>query len=515
MRAAIYIRVSTEEQAVRGYSLAEQKEACRQRAAELGAVEILQFADEGVSGATLDRPGLNALREAVNLGVVDILVLRDPDRLSRKLSHQLFLSEEFEKAGVQLVFLDFEWQATPEGRLFYSIKGAIAEYEREKIRERVTRGKLQKARQGGIPVNFDVYGYQYNPDNEEVSIYEEEAAVVRKMFQWFISEDIGIATVANRLNEMQVPTRRRAQCWHRQVVRQILTNPVFKGEWKYGKTECYTGMPRPPDSVITISVPPIVDQETWEKAQEKILSIRRFWSKKGSRKYLLSGLLTCSDCGKTMGGAYIRWWGKAARSYTCRRSGNSSSNGGCTPSKVILADLLETTVWDKVKMFLWDPSAIAQVAAVSLPAKSQLEQENKSINKRLEKIEKGRDAILDSMAVGLLEFDENTKSRLETLKRSEERLKARKRELESLLAGDDVPTEMDELHKKALILLKEIDGIPFEEKRALIRAVLSQITISGRPKKGTALKSMDGVIITIVVKAEESQVATFSRAILS
>jgi DNA invertase Pin-like site-specific DNA recombinase len=181
LRAAIYVRVSTEEQAVHGYSLAEQREACSQRAAELGAVEILLFADEGASGATLDRPGLDALREAVRMGTVNTLVLRDPDRLSRRLAHQLYLSEEFEKAGVQLEFLDFEWKTTPEGRLFYAIKGAIAEYEREKIRERVTRGKLQKARQGGIPVNFDVYGYRYDTETGEVSLYDEEAIFLRRL----------------------------------------------------------------------------------------------------------------------------------------------------------------------------------------------------------------------------------------------------------------------------------------------------------------------------------------------
>lgn len=516
MRVAIYIRVSTEEQAVHGYSLAEQKEACRKRATELGAVEILQFADEGVSGATLDRPGLNALREAVSIGMVNSLVLRDPDRLSRKLSHQLYLSEEFEKAGVRLEFLDFEWKTTPEGRLFYSIKGAIAEYEREKIRERVTRGKLQKARQGGIPVNFDVYGYHYNPDNGEVSLYDEEAAVVRKMFQWFISEDIGIAMVASRLNEMQIPTRRRARHWHRQVVRQILTNPVFKGEWKYGKTEWRTGMPRSPESVITIPVPPIVDQETWEKAQEKIRSIRRFWSKKGRRKYLLSGLLTCADCGNTMGGAYIRWWGKAARRYTCRRSGSASPNKGCSPSKAILADILEMAVWAQVRVLLWDPLAIAKEAAIKIPSISEFEQEDDSIKKRLEKLEKGRETILNSMAMGFFELDEKTKVRLVDIKRNEGRLKARQKELEHLLAGvNDMQAEMDELHDRAVHLLKSIDEINFEEKRALIRAVLSQITITGRPKKGIAQKSMDGVTITMVIKAEEPRTATFSREILS
>jgi site-specific DNA recombinase len=507
LRAAIYVRVSTEEQAVHGYSLAEQREACRQRAAELGAVEILLYADEGASGATLDRPGLDALREAVRMGTVNTLVLRDPDRLSRRLAHQLYLSEEFEKAGVQLEFLDFEWKTTPEGRLFYAIKGAIAEYEREKIRERVTRGKLQKARQGGIPVNFDVYGYRYDTETGEVSLYDEEAAIVCKMFQWFISEDIGIAAVANRLNEMQVPTRRRAQCWHRQVVRQMLTNPVFMGEWKYGKTEWHTGLPRPPESVITIPVPPIVDCETWEKAQEKINSIRRLWSKKGRRKYLLSGLLTCDDCGNTMGGSYINWWGKAARRYTCRRS-KGASNQGCSPSKAISADILELAVWEQVRVFLWDPSAIAREAVARLPRENDLKEENDKIKKRLNKLEKGRETVLDSMAMGLLELDEKAKCRLVDIKRSEERLKARQEELEHLLAeANDDTIQTDELHDRVVCLLNRLDEIKFEEKRALIRALLSQITISGRPT--------DGITVTMVIKAEEHRTATFSREILS
>ena len=275
MRAAVYIRVSTEEQAVHGYSLSEQKEACCKRAEELGAGEVLIFADEGVSGAVLDRPGLNALRDAVDSGQVECIILRDPDRLSRKLAHQLLLSEEFEKAGARLEFLDFEWKTTPEGRLFYSIKGAIAEYEREKIRERVTRGKLQKARQGGIPVNFDVYGYRYDPAIGEVSLDDDEADVVRRIFRWFTQEEIGIAGVANRLNELKVPTRRGKDFWHRQVVKQILNNPVFKGEWKYGKK-------RPHEEVITIPVPAIVDRETWQKAQDKLHLIRRKWSKRAA-----------------------------------------------------------------------------------------------------------------------------------------------------------------------------------------------------------------------------------------
>lgn len=109
MRAAVYARVSTEEHAQHGYSLAEPRESCARRAKELGATEILEFSDEGVSGATLERPGLEKLRDTLQEGIIDLIILRDPDRLSRKLAHQLILTEEFEKNGVRLEFLDFTW----------------------------------------------------------------------------------------------------------------------------------------------------------------------------------------------------------------------------------------------------------------------------------------------------------------------------------------------------------------------------------------------------------------------
>ncbi|HHY40729.1 MAG TPA: recombinase family protein [Syntrophaceticus sp.] len=503
MRAAVYIRVSTEEQAVHGYSLSEQKEACCKRAEELGASEVLIFADEGVSGAVLDRPGLNALRDAVDRGQVDCIILRDPDRLSRKLAHQLFLSEEFEKTGARLEFLDFEWKTTPEGRLFYSIKGAIAEYEREKIRERVTRGKLQKARQGGIPVNFDVYGYRYDPATGEVSLDDDEADVVRKIFRWFTQEEIGIAGVANRLNELKVPTRRGKDFWHRQVVKQILINPVFIGEWRYGKK-------RPPDEVITIPVPAIVDRETWQKAQDKLHQLRRKWPKKSS-SYLLSGLLICADCGNTMGGAYLSWWGKRKRCYTCRRSRAVSQKQGCCPSKTVAADLLEKTVWEQVKVLFCDPLAVAREAAAACSSIDELKKEYELLTKRLNKIEKGRISVTSALAAGLLELDEKTRKRLMTIKSREERLKKRKLELEQRLESKGKTIAENELSRLAQQLLDGIDQLSFNEKSFLLRSLISQIMVEGRPEPGSSGKNLSGMLLTIVLKADPGYAGLISR----
>lgn len=485
MRCALYIRVSTEEQAAHGYSLAEQREACRSRALELGAREILEFADEGVSGATLERSGLDALREAVRLEGIDCLVVRDPDRLSRRLAHQLLLTEEFEKKGVRFEFLDFDWKDTPEGRLFYSIKGAVSEYEREKIRERMVRGKLQKARQGGIPVCFDVYGYHYDPETGMVGVYKKEAEMVLRIFTWYTTEDIGVGGIANRLNDMGVPTRRRKGPWHRQVVRQILANPVYLGEWRYGKMDWRTKTPKPPEMVITIPVPALIRGEVWEKAEQKMQVHRRLWAKRGKRRYLLSGIITCTDCGNSMGGVYSSWWGDWQRRYTCRRSRSVARNRGCQPPKMLLAERLEQLAWDQVKAAVSDCEALVSETIESVPRINELQWEHTRLQKNLQELEKGRESVLDALASGLIDLDEKTKSRLVDLKQRKERLDARLRELDSVLstagAGD---FRSEAIRALAAELLAALDDLDFEEKRALARAVISQVQVAGRPKTG-------------------------------
>lgn len=141
----IYVRVSTDTQAETGTSLDTQIEACRKKAEELGYdlnKEVL-YRDEGESGADIDRPALNSLRVDVEERIVtQAIFCFDPDRLSRKLHYQLILEEEFTKAGVKLVFINSDnRRETPEGMLLFQMQGAIAEFERAKIKERTIRGK--------------------------------------------------------------------------------------------------------------------------------------------------------------------------------------------------------------------------------------------------------------------------------------------------------------------------------------------------------------------------------------
>ncbi len=123
------------------------------------------FVEDGYSGAELDRPALNRLRHAAREGKVDSVLVYDPDRLSRKLYHQMILAEEFEKQGIKLEFITQDMGTSPEDRMFFNMRGLIAEYEREKISERTMRGSREKARQGKVVSSGAVsFGFIYNKE---------------------------------------------------------------------------------------------------------------------------------------------------------------------------------------------------------------------------------------------------------------------------------------------------------------------------------------------------------------
>src|SRR5262249_46189029 len=164
MRVALYCRVSLEDQAEK-YGLASQVTELRTLAQRKGYTipEGGEFVDDGYSGAELARPALDRLREAVRRHAVEIVLIHDPDRLARKAAHQFLLMEEFERAGVRVEFLTTPREDTPEGKLLLQVKGVIAEYEREKIRERTSRGRREAARQGRLTAGSAPYGYRKDP----------------------------------------------------------------------------------------------------------------------------------------------------------------------------------------------------------------------------------------------------------------------------------------------------------------------------------------------------------------
>lgn len=205
MRAALYARVSTERQ--ERYQTIDSQLAALCAWAATGSHVVADehvFRDEGYSGSRIDRPGLDALRDAVRDGAIGIVAVLTPDRLARRYAYQVLLLEEFRRAGVEVVFLQHPISDDPNDQLLLQIQGAIAEYERAVLGERFRRGKLQRARDGHYLGGCAPYGYRYLPRQDAVPghlmVDEREAEMVRTLYGWLIDEQTTIRQILKRLN---------------------------------------------------------------------------------------------------------------------------------------------------------------------------------------------------------------------------------------------------------------------------------------------------------------------------
>src|SRR5918997_2459327 len=251
IQAASYARVSSEQQA-EANTVASQIAALQTRVAEDGLAlpQERQFVDEGYSGATLIRPALERLRDLIAAGGVDRLYVHSPDRLARKYAYQVLLIDEFQRAGVEVVFLNRELGRTPEDELLLQVQGMVAEYERAKILERSRRGKRHAAHTGQVSVlSTAPYGYRYlrKQDSGGAGRFEimlEEARVVRQIFAWIGRDRLSIGEVVRRLTAAGEQTRTGKTVWDRKTVWGMLKNPAYMGQAAFGKTRSAPIQPR-------------------------------------------------------------------------------------------------------------------------------------------------------------------------------------------------------------------------------------------------------------------------------
>jgi len=321
--AAIYARVSSDRQK-ENHTIASQTAALIQHAETQGYAVPSEwvFQDEGYSGASLVRPGLEALRDLAAQGNIEAVLAHSPDRLSRKYAYQVLLAEEFNRQGVELVFLKAPSGATPEDQLVVQFQGMIAEYERAQIIERSRRGKRHRAQQGTINVLSGApYGYRYVKKSDSVTAYyeviEAEADVVRLVFDTYTKEGLSINAIARLLNERQILTRKGSSRWERSTVWAMLRNPAYQGKACFGKTEraarkkitrplrqrgghsnrCGAHRERPRPEWIEIAVPALVSDATFALAQEQLEKNKCHSPRRTVAPSLLQGMLVCQQCG--------------------------------------------------------------------------------------------------------------------------------------------------------------------------------------------------------------------------
>src|SRR4051812_27499525 len=243
LQAALYARVSSEQQAD-AHTIASQVAALRERvtADGLALPPEREFLDAGYRGATLVRPALERLRDLAAAGGLDRVYVHSPDRLARKYAYQVLLLDEWQRAGVEVVFLNRALSQSPEDDLLLQVQGMVAEYERAKILERSRRGKRHAAQAGSPSVLSGApFGYRYVNVTEggghaRYESVPEQARVVQQIFAWIGRERASLGEVCRRLQQAGEPSPKGKSYWDRSTVWGILKNPAYLGQAAFGKT---------------------------------------------------------------------------------------------------------------------------------------------------------------------------------------------------------------------------------------------------------------------------------------
>ena len=507
MRAVIYARVSTDKQAEK-YGIPSQIEALRKRCLEKDWTPVLDgdrdvFIDDGYSGAELDRPALNRLRQASKDGQVDVVLSYDPDRLSRKLYHQMILADEFEKQGVKLEFITQDMGDSPEDRMFFNMRGLVAEYEREKIRERTLRGSREKARQGKV-VNAGVppFGFRYNKEKATLEEDLEKAQTLRLIFYTFRNENLSLQHLAGRLNRLNIPTPKGGDRWRASTLGIMLRNEVYIGRMhqfrQYRIEPRLRRQPstrnrktshvlRPREEWITVEVPSLVPIELFEAVQRKLKTNAELSRRNTKREYLLSGLLYCSQCDGRMGGHTIH----DVAYYRCYRKDN--------PDRVLLgpdgdpqlcscpeirAEVVEPVVWDTICQLIKDPDFLIQELHKRNNDNSQtreiLERELQLCQARLKAIPDEQKRLVEGYRKGLY-ADFMMREDMELIQKEQDEIEKRKSELERQLAQRKL-TESQEakIRSFAKKIGTGLDTLGFAGRQELLRLLVEKVLFDGQ-----------------------------------
>lgn len=433
MRVAVYVRVSTQRQA-QAQTIDHQLDRLREYSRSQGWpwCEEHIFRDDGYSGASLRRPGLDRLREQVRQATFDRLVLTEPSRLARNYVHQMLLLEEFEHVGCQVEFVDHPMSHNPHDQLLLQIRGAVAEYERSLITERMRRGRWQKYQAGGLlPWTHPPYGYRVDParprDPTGVRVEPDEAAVIGEMVVWYLHEGLSLLGITKRLIARHIPTPSGHWRWNQATVRGILANPVYTGTVFLGRYRSTPARHRqsalvpigrgsgghpladPAQWVAVAQVPVIVSQEHFDQVQARLAHNQQFARRNNTtHAYLLRALVSCGTC-------HLACTGRNSRDgyayYTCR--GKSHAIVSCRdekcPSRFIPASQLDELVWQDLCEVLTHPESLAQAlqraqAGSWLPQELQARREN--LRKARVSLEQQRARLTDAYLANVLQLEE-------------------------------------------------------------------------------------------------------------
>ncbi len=508
MRVAIYGRVSTGHQ-VDHQTIEQQIERLIAHVAAHQAEgwtldPTHLFRDDGYSGAALARPGLDRLRDAVKGREVDRVLVTAPDRLARNYVHQMVLLEEWARAGCAAEFLDRPMSDDPHDHLLLQIRGAVAEYERTLIAERMRRGRLAKLRAGTLlPWTYAPYGYRMSPDRprdpQGVTVDAAESAVVTELFAMYREPGTSLMQLAIHLDARGVPTPSGTPRWSSPTIRGILRNPTYTGQ-VYAQRTRYrapthrrsavrpighphgTAVPQPADSWILVGqVPAVVSQAHFDEVQAKLATNRSFARRNNTaHQYLLRALVSCGCCGLACTARAVN--GRNFY-YLCNGKGHSTFSHRATrcPARHTPAGQLDQLVWQDLRALLCEPEPLA-VALARAHGGAWLPQE---LQARREALRRGQvqlrqqlERLTDAYLRAVIPLDEyqrrrrDLEQRVTALVGQEERLRddaERQRQLAGLTAS---------LEAFRARVQGGLDQATLEQRRQLVLLLVDRVVVT-------------------------------------
>jgi site-specific DNA recombinase len=506
MRAALYVRVSTDRQ--------QQAQTIEQQVTQLRAyvaardgwtlAEEHVFRDDGHSGAKLSRPGLDALRDHAARAAFDVVVVCAPDRLARNFTHQMVVLEELERRGVRVIFCDRPFSDDPHEQLVTQIRGAVAEYERTLIADRMRRGRLARLRSGQLlPWTRAPYGYRLHPERPRdpalVQLDPVAAVIVQELFAAYAAGGVTLHGLAAQLTARGVPTPTGKPVWRSTTIRQLLTNPAYKGEAASGRLRTTPARQRksplepvgrgvstkahPSEEWTTVPVPALVSAEQFDLVKARLAANQQGARRSTTHPYLLRALVSCGVCGLSCSGVTRTASDTQYRYYRClgKLAKVSSGRSSCCPARFIPASQLDELVWADLCAVLEHPDQVAQ-ALERAHSGAWVPQELRRRQATLRSVRAGvarqRQRLLEAYlaeVIDLATFQRQDRA----LAGQEADLLAREREVAA--QGErlaEVSAIADSMTKVLEQLRAGLDQADFEQRRQLVELLIDRVVVT-------------------------------------
>jgi site-specific DNA recombinase len=455
-KVGIYVRVSTEEQAKEGFSIAAQLNKLRSYCSFEEMKIEHEYIEEGWSGKNMERPQLKRLIKDIEKDKINTVVVVKLDRLTRSVRDLNALIELFDTRNIQFHSTSEKIDTTTAtGRFFVNLMGSIAQLERETIIERVKDGMAQMVREGKSPGSIIPYGYKVV--DTKYYIIEEEAKIIRDMYDWFV-KGMSVNAIAKKLTDNHIKTPTGKTNWNRGTVRKILSNDHYIGRLTWGTT------------INEDSHEAILDEITFHKSL-KLINIRKesqpseFWG-----KYPFSGVLRCGKCGARMSGKLNH--NKSKYSVVYYRCANAPI-GECD-AKTIREDTFEKIFLKFLTFYVNNEKELALLLE-STPPEKENKVDRKLIEQDLRSIKKQISNLYSLFAKGTLNPD-TIEKQIIPLEETEKHLMSQLEEIE-----EELPKlTLDEFKDKAKNITLNFEHSSTDKKKEMIHDLFHKITINDK-----------------------------------